>query len=52
MFCKSLNINNIFTGILPECSCLPDGHGVLLVGQEASHGQHGGEDAQGTEGKK
>ena len=28
-----------------------DGHHGLLDGQEAGHGQGGGEDAQGTEGK-
>ena len=43
--------NSLLLADLPQPACLHDGLRGLLNGQEASHGQGGGEDAQGTEGE-
>ena len=43
--------NSLLVADLPQLACLHDGLHGLLDGQEAGHGQGGGEDAQGTEGE-
>ena len=42
--------STLFVVDLPQHACLHVGLHGLLYGEEASHGQGGGEDAQGTEG--